>query len=314
MRRVGVELEFAGLEVEEAARIVAEHSGGALNRVSDYEYTIEGAGTGAWGVEIDQARLKRMGRKRQKGEDVPVVEEIAEELLRLGSELVVPVEVVSPPLALDRLAGLDKLVDRLQDAGARGTGASPAYAFGLQFNPELSALDADTIREHLQAFLCLADWLKARVDVDATRALTGFARPFPSGYVRTVIERDYRPGLDGLIDDYVEENPTRNRALDLLPLFAHLDEPRVRAAVDDDRIKARPTFHYRLPNSELGREGWGIHQAWNDWVQVERLAADRTRLRRVCDAYRDWLDQPLERLVGNWANESEQWLNDTGGH
>jgi hypothetical protein len=80
------------------------------------------------------------------------------------------------------------------------------------------------------------------------------------------------PGIDNLFDSYLKHNPTRNRALDLLPLLAHIDEARVRKAVDDDRIKARPTFHYRLPNCSINDAEWNLSQSWNLWCLVEELA------------------------------------------
>jgi len=66
---------------------------------------------------------------------------------------------------------------------------------------------------------------------------------FGSSYVTKVLNPAYKPDLDQLIEDYLESNNSRNRSLDLLSLFAHFDEDRVSAAVNDDRIKARPTLH-----------------------------------------------------------------------
>jgi hypothetical protein len=49
--------------------------------------------------------------------------------------------------------------------------------------------------------------------------------------------------------------------------------------------------------------------AWNDWVEVERLAADTSRLQACCLAYHDYLHSPLSRLFGNWAAIVEkEWL------
>jgi hypothetical protein len=49
-------------------------------------------------------------------------------------------------------------------------------------------------------------------------------RPLPDGLRAQGHPARLRPDLDTLIDDYLEYNPTRNRALDFLPLFLHLDE------------------------------------------------------------------------------------------
>ena len=311
-RRIGVELEMIGLDVVEVSRIVARHTDGEQQETSRYEYSIHGDEAGDWAVEFDFEYLKQKGRE-ETNEDEPLalLEETTEHVLRAGAETIVPVEVVSPPLPMPRLADVQSLIARLRSAGAKGTGAGISYAFGMQFNPELPALDAGTILAYLKAFLCLYDWLKAHSAPDLTRQLTRFMAPFPDGYVRKVVDPDYWPERNTLIDDYLADNPTRNRALDMLPLFLHLDKKRVRQTVDDPRVKPRPTLHYRLPNSEIDREDWGIHIAWGDWLEVEALAADRNRLDDLCAAYAKWLDQPLEHVLDDWTGEIESWLTRT---
>jgi len=314
LRRVGVELEMIGPGVAEVSRLVAIHFGGRVEAKSRYEHVVHGDAAGDWGVELDWEYLKQKGREEAPESDLAAfIDEAAESLVRAGAEAIVPVEVVSPPLVMERLAEVQSLIARLRHAGARGTGAGISYAFGLQLNPELPSLDADTIGAYLKAFFCLYDWLEERSSPDLTRRLTRFMAPFPSRYVRKVVDPDYGPGLARLIDDYLADNPTRNRALDLLPLFLYLDEERVRAVVDDPRVKARPTFHYRLPNCEIDRPYWGIHLAWADWLKVEALASDAPRLRRICKAYARWLDEPLGHLLEDWAREVESWLGKTAG-
>ncbi len=124
------------------------------------------------------------------------------------------------------------------------------------------------------------------------------------------IERDYRPDIETLIDDYLEANPDRNRALDSLPLFAHIDEPRVRDVVDDDRIKPRPTLHYRLPNCDIDVDGWSVSTAWNHWLQVELLANDQKRLEKMMCGYRSFLNNPMSGLTNDWSKSCERWLVD----
>ncbi|MDT8319405.1 MAG: amidoligase family protein [Xanthomonadales bacterium] len=309
-RRVGVELELIGLDVPAVSRIVARRFGLTIEKKSRYEFLLAGDEAGDWAVELDFEYLKEKGR-----EDVPEDElaaflgDAAESVLRAGAEFVVPVEVVSPPLPMPRLADVQLLVEDLRDAGARGTGAGFSYAFGLQFNPELPNLQAKTIVSYLKAFFCLHDWLVERSAPDFTRRLTRFSAPFPARYLRKVIDSDYWPDRDKLIDDYLADNPTRNRSLDLLPLFLHLDEERVRSVVDDPRVKARPTLHYRLPNCEIDKPDWGIDLAWNDWLAVEALAADPECLNELCAQYVRWIKEPLSHVWGNWADEVEAWID-----
>ncbi len=320
MRRIGVEVELSGLTVGDVATLLGEALHADVEVTSPYEHTLHGDEAGPWRVELDYAYLKNLGREHAEEADDPSAEaaddpgrrikDATEGVIRIGAEALVPVEVVSPPLPMPRLSQVEELLHLLQRAGAKGTGASLTYAFGLQLNPELPALDAPTITRYIQAFLCLYDWLLDRSPIDPTRRLTGYSAGFPATYVRRVLGPDYRPSISDLIDDYLADNPTRNRALDLLPLFAHIDEARVRGVVDDPRVKARPTFHYRLPNSEIDDPAWGVHVAWNGWLEVERLAEDPRRLRQVCALYLEHLDRPLGGLLSDWAEEVRPWLSD----
>lgn len=312
MRRVGVELELGGLELETVAQVVKGHVGGRLQEKGRYEVKVSGDEAGPWSVELDFAWLKELGqRHRDPNAFLTPLADAGERALRSASKWLIPVEVVSPPLPMDRLGEVDALIEKLRNVGAEGTDEALFNAFGLQLNPEMPATDAGTLLFYLQAFLCISDWLQWRAEVDLTRQLTFFVDPFPKEYVRRVVDCSYRPDLSTLIDDYLDANPTRNRALDCLPLFLHLDEQRVRAVVDDPRVKPRPTLHYRLPNSEIGSPGWGLGKVWTDWLQLEYLAAEPDRLRSLCGSYVEFLDRPLGGLLENWAEKVKPWLKPT---
>lgn len=308
LRRVGVELEFGGLDLESAVAVVAKHVGGSVEARGRYEQAVTGDPAGLWQVEIDSSWLKELGR-RERDPEAPFasLEEASENLVRTASEWLVPVEVVGPPLPLDRLGEVNTLIADLHRAGAVGTTGGLVYAFGLQLNPEVPATDATTILRYLQAFLCLFDWLHRRAKVDFARRLTTFIAPFERAYVRRVVAPSYQPTLAALIDDYLAANPTRNRALDLLPLFAHLDAQRVRRVVTDPRVKPRPALHYRLPNCEIDRPDWDLRPVWEDWLQVEHLANDAPRLTAVCRAYTAFLERPFGGLIDDWAAEVTRW-------
>ncbi len=324
-RCVGIEIEFGGLTLEQTAILLVEHLNGELSDGGDYEAIISGDPAGDWRVELDFELLKELGRRNQDQADEEIslqglINSGIEQILKVISEPLVPVEIVSPPLPFERLHEMEPLIAELRKAGALGTNENPVFAFGLQLNPQLPSLDIRTLVSLFKAYLCVADWLRKRAQVDLTRRLTLFAEPFPKNYVHTVIAPDYWPDQAGFIDDYLKANPTRNRELDMLPLFSHLDLDRVRDKVTDPRVKARPTFHYRLPNSEIDQPDWGLHQAWNDWVEVERLAAAPERLSAICNAYLEFLREPLGPLLNSglswrlnpphdWASECEQWLS-----
>lgn len=314
LRRVGVELEMNGLTLDRLAQVSAQFLACETEVTSRYERTLRGDPAGPWIVELDFRLLKRLGREHRNKDDLgDELKTSAEEMLKWLTDSLVPHELVSPPLPLDRLHEVDGLIEQLRQAGAKGTGDRMTNAFGMQFNPEVPDTDADTISAYLKAFMCLYDWLLKRSNINLTRRLTSYVDPFPSVYVRQMINLAYWPSMPDLISDYLHDNPTRNRALDMLPLFKHLDEARVLAVTGDELINARPTFHYRLPDCLIDQPGWGLHLAWADWVEVERLACDRPRLDACCEAYRAHLDSGLSRLLSDWADQIDNnWLDATG--
>lgn len=310
VRRLGVELEFSGLDIVTISNAVLDAFGGKVRSVSDYEKEIVDTEFGTFRIELDFAYLKQLGRETAPEVSEDDVERLPERILAAVAEQVVPFEIVTPPLPMDRVDELEPLARALREQGALGTRHSAIYAFGLHFNPEMPDLKAGTIAAYLRAFVCLYAWLERVDKVDWSRQLTPYIKPYPKEYVRKLIERGYRPDIQTLIDDYLEANPARNRALDMLPLFAHLDEDRIRRVVDDDRIKPRPTLHYRLPNCDIDASGWRISQPWEQWLQVELLANDEKRLQEIMRAYRQYLDNPVASLTSDWSKSCERWLVD----
>lgn len=307
-RRVGVELEFSGLNIDTISQIVGNQFNGNLKRISAYETIIENTEFGEFRIELDFSYLKQLGREADHELKKEDLEELPEKVLAAVAEQVVPFEVVTPPIPMDRLAVLEPMVEQLRTEGALGTRRSAIYAFGLHLNPEMPGVDAGTILAYMRAFMCLYDWLERVGEVNWSRQLTPYIQRFPKNYVRKVTDLDYSPDLSHLIDDYLEENPVRNRALDMLPLFAHLDEQRVRKIVDDDRVNARPTLHYRLPNCDIDLDGWSVNTPWSDWMQVELLANDELRLEKMCRGYRRYLESTIASLTGDWSKNCERWL------
>lgn len=308
-RRLGLELEFIGLDLRRTAEIVQKCFGGEKQPLSDYELRLEGTEFGDFQVELDFAYLKKMGREKRDRKDMEnQAFALAENVMAEIARHLVPVEIVCPPTGLSELWRYNDLVSDLRRAGAKGTKHSPQYAFGVHMNPELPDLETKTILHYLQAFLCLYPWLIDRGEVDLSRRITPYIDPVGKKYLRLLMDRNYEPDLESLINDYLEFNPTRNRALDMLPLFAYLDEDRVRARVEDERIKSRPTLHYRLPNCQVDEAGWSLAQPWRDWLQVEYLANDTERLSIVRRAYRNHLDNPTSTLFGDWGKECARWL------
>lgn len=124
----------------------------------------------------------------------------------------------------------------------------------------------------------MSDWLIDDAGIDFSRRyFTQFINPFPDAYADKILKPSYQPSMAGFMDDYLAGNPTRNRALDLLPVLSEVDLDRVKDRVNPDEkslVKGRPAFHYRLPDCRLGDPGWSIAGEWNRWFLVETVAND----------------------------------------
>jgi hypothetical protein len=282
-RRVGLEIEFAGVSIEAATDIVVDLFGGRAAPKNRFEATVEGALFGDWRVEVDCKQVtdrtitapfgKLFGERAQDTLDTAVESIVA---------LWIPSEIVTPPIPVSRLPEMEKLRLALAKADARGTHASLLYGFAFQLNPEVPSTDVVSLRRHLQAFLVLYDWLLHVADVDLARRVGPFITAFPEEYRQAVLSDGYDPSLERFIADYLVANPTRCRPLDMLPVFASLRPRQVLEGVGPKmKVNARPTYHYRLPNSLIDEPDWSFALEWNRWCQVERLAADPHRLREL---------------------------------
>lgn len=310
-RRVGVEIELAGLEPEQMVESVISVFGGEAKRVTSYEYRVENTKVGDFNVELDASYMKAVGALMEHApniEDSNSIEGMAKELLTKAAEQFVPWELVSPPVPLSHLAELEELINIMRGKGALGTRNSLRYAFGVHLNPELPSLDIDTLLNYFRAYLCLYDWLANHEQIDLSRKLSTYISHYNKDYIQQVINPDYQPDQAQFIDDYITANPSRNRSMDWLPLFAYLDEDRVRQKLDDPRINKRPTLHYRMPNCDIDNPQWNLNHTWFAWLQVEKLAFQPALLADLCKHYQKYLNTLLATYDNQWLEYTEDWL------
>jgi hypothetical protein len=294
LRCVGLELEFGHVSVEEAAEIVARTFGGRVTNESAAKSEIAGTPFGTFQVELDSAPLKERKyleplEKLGLDSEGATAEALEGAVVRLARQIV-PVEIVTPPVPWTDLGSFDPLWAALRAEGASDTRASLLYAFGLHMNPELPDLEVSTVVECLRSYILLEDWIRARADIDVSRRATPYVDPFPEAYCRHIVNPSYAPDWAAFVADYVPSNATRNRSLDLLPLIAHAWPADLGDQIENwSKVKPRPAFHYRLPNSDLNQPGWTPAVDWNRWVAVERVAADRALLDELAREYlRRW--------------------------
>lgn len=308
-RSVGFEVEFGAKDCVEVARRIQKLFGGELKKIDPHAYKVIDTNLGTFSIELDTQFIHpEKSRKLDSGSLDEFLQEAKDSLCEtLGNigKMLVPYEVVSPPIPLDRLHEMTALMDVLRELGVEGTDEAWAYAFGVHINPEVSSSDPISILNHLRAFVLLSDWLREVNGIDLARRLSPYINTFPRAYAVKILSMDYCPGLDQFIDDYLHDNPTRNRELDLLPLFTYLDKNRVLEKLKDGLTSARPTFHYRLPDCRLNDPNWSLAGEWNLWVQVEELANNSRLLETMSAAYIQHFDQILPR---DWSAKVENWM------
>lgn len=313
VRRVGFELEFAGLDLKTAATAVSQALQGVIEEDTQAECKVKHPAWGDFKIELDWQFAKALARRRlEEQEGVENASDDATEdatedailgLLTDVARQIVPLEVVCPPVPADQLAALDPMVRALRGAGALGTSDSLIYAFGLHINTELPDFDSKTLVPYLQAYCLAQNWLMKAHRVDTLRRLTPYIDPYPKRYVHRVMGYTADTPVQQIMDDYLAHNPTRNRGLDLLPLFKHMDPDRVMAAVRDERVNARPTFHYRLPNCEIEQPDWGLADSWNIWCVVEYLAATPLVLKSMCVQWASYEQNLINLQEEPWHTE-----------
>jgi hypothetical protein len=318
LRKVGFELEFGNVDIAEAVQIIQDIYGGEEEVEHRFSRKVVNTSIGDFSVKID---LKLLNEKTYKEpldklninlQDIHIgdstLEEDVESVLESVVSTVIPYEITTPPLPYTEIGQFEKLRQALYEHHAKGTEAFITNAFATHINPEVPATDANTLLKYLRAFLLLYPWLLKEGETDLARRMTAFINPFPEEYIDLILSATYRPDLDMLIEDYHRLNPDRNRPLDMYPLFAAVRADKVNQYEDLGNVKARETFHYRLPNSWVSKPDWTLAHEWNIWVVVEELANDPERLAKMSE---DYLALKSDTLIGferKWTKQTEQWL------
>jgi hypothetical protein len=305
-RKVGLELEFAGIEIESAAKIVQSLYGGELHREHRYHFEIKDSELGNFRVELDARILRKMASqdffsKWGMDLDEESIRKSLEDVVDKLAKTVVPLEVVMPPVPLNELHRLEELRRELQKNRAEGTHTSLVHAFGMHINVESPDLETGTLLRYLRSFIILYPWLLEELEIDFSRRISPFVDSFPQKYVKKILDPSYTPDQEQFISDYVEFNPTRNRPIDMMPIFGMLNEKLIHPVMEGKKNEPRPTFHYRLPNSRINDKDWRFEDEWNHWLEIEKLAEDKEMLHKLCRLYLRRKEETVISFRKEWA-------------
>ncbi|BCD67642.1 amidoligase family protein [Nitratiruptor sp. YY09-18] len=303
IRKAGFEIEYTGLRPLQAASIVVQHFGGDAKEIDEYETVVENTKYGKFSIYLDSVYLRRDAK-----EYIFKDQEIFKDLVYSLSELVVPYEIVTPPIPFTHLQEIENFRLGLKNAGALGTSASILYAFGMHINIETYSFEYSEIADILRAFVLLQDYIIDHIKVDLTRKFTWFIEPFSKEYIEHLLKTQYA-NFEEFAHDYIFYNPTRNRALDLLPLLLFIDQS-LQKHLPPQKLSPRPAFHYRLPNSRIDEDNWNIAFEFNHWTMVEKVATNKEKLHDLVQEYFDFQETPFWFIKELWIERVEQWLKE----
>lgn len=317
VRAAGFELEVGNLEVYKLAEGLAAALGGDVRPISSFEVLVENSALGRVKVERDTYLLTSLGyRSWLSGLGVdfsPGSEgERWERNVDSLSRQLVPCEIVTQPVPMDALDQLRPLVSAIEALEGKGTQGALYYAFGLHINPSVPSVSAASFLAYIQSFLLLNDWIIQDAGTDFTRRFfTKYIDPFPHSYYELVLRHEYQPDLAELMNDYLHYNPTRNRGLDMLPIFFAMEPDRVISRVNESErhlIKGRLAYHYRLPDCRVGEAGWSLEDEWNRWQLVEVLASDADLRTAMLSAWQTALDSFRWSHRGVWIEQTATFI------
>lgn len=252
-RHIGVEIEYSGVPLDRSAQTVQSLFGGEITSISRHQKKVINTEYGDFTLELDASLLKKMEDKETSPISTIMGNLSAEldDLLSNVAEKFVPYEIAAPPIPISELDSINRLISHLRLQGALGTTHALHYAFGVHLNIEPPEKDTQTVLSFFRVFLILQAWIERQSELDLTRQISPFINDYPSSCLKLMMDSDYAPDQSQFTQDYIEHNPTRNRAIDMLPILAYWDEATVRDALPDEKISPRPAFHYRLPNSKI---------------------------------------------------------------
>jgi hypothetical protein len=305
-RSVGFELEFTGVKIDSAAKIIQSLYGGKLKKEHRYHFEILDTEFGNFRVELDARILRKMASQDVFSKwgidlDEESIRKSLENVVDKLAKTVVPLEIVMPPVPLGDLHRLEELRVRLQENRAEGTHTSVIHAFGMHINIESPDLKTVTLLNYLRSFLILYPWLLKELKIDLSRRITPFVDSFPQKYAAKILDSSYHPDQEQFIRDYVEFNPTRNRPMDMMPIFGMLDKDLIQSVMEGKKNDPRPTFHYRLPNSRIDDPDWRFEDEWDHWLEVERLAGNKEMLNKLSRLYLTRKEETVMSFRKEWA-------------
>ena len=108
-------------------------------------------------VEFDSRYVQKLARYTQSKKDQPISTSLrrATDISADMAKIIMPCEIICPPIAVDDIPKLERLVVELRALKGSGTSSGPLRAYGMHINPEPKSMDLDYIINVVRAFIVL---------------------------------------------------------------------------------------------------------------------------------------------------------------
>lgn len=278
-RRVGVEVEFAGLSEDQAAKLFAASCGvEAMQRNGGWTCKTPKFGSCVFYLDT---------RLRQ------TIRDTAGDAGLAAAGRIIPVELVSEPFDAQYLPEFADALAAMREGGAVGSRHHLMNGFGVHLNVEIASRDTAHVADVATAYALVEDVLRRKMEIDVSRRLLPFVDPYPSG-LATDLAANRPIDWQAFAHLYLSHTTSRNHGLDMLPVLAWAAEDDVANRLDAvTKISRRPAYHFRLPESRIDEPAWNISDDWNRWMIVEGIASDATVMHRLREARLDWAQAPI---------------------
>ncbi|PRY23131.1 putative amidoligase enzyme [Aliiruegeria haliotis] len=295
-RRVGLEIEFAGLSLPDATGVVKQRFSGREIWNGAGEVTLQHSSIGKIEMYLDTAfRPESESAAAKAGVEI--------------AQSVVPLEIVTEPLLHTDLPQMEALVADLDAAGGHGGGKSLLIGCGLHLNIDLAdSEEGSDLPRIALAYALLEGWLRWRDPPELSRRLLPFVDPFPADMVSDLAGMGPGMSCDDLFTLLSRYALSRNQGLDLLPAWAAVAPERYeRDGPVDSAVSPRPAYHYRLPDCRIGDAEWSLAYEWDRWQLIENVARRTDLLEALCNL---WLAADGTQLLPGHT----EWHEAVTGH
>lgn len=306
--RIGIEVEFQGLSLEDAARVVREQLGGQIHEGFDtIPTTIRGYDAEGRPLYNEVKIPKWEIRDTKIGSVYLKLETNQIDDSTMAKSKNVTVELITKPITMDEIPALQGAVESLEKAGARGTSAKRAVS--IQVNAEIAGGNRAEMKTKDLVNLLRSyfrpehrEQISARMQVPANRK--PYVADLSPGMLERILDPTYEPSWQEFFDDYIYRQSLEVMKVPnawTMPIsearasLAAQKNPIAPTVVKQNSLRVTSVLAFMVPEDPMSREmvesGWikpGPYvefREWNNDFQVSKATKQALGLLRASRDY-----------------------------